>query len=503
MARIAIVKVRSAHDVEWNLPPAASRALGLLGQHGLRDHLLATNGQAFMPQLTLPYLAALGQAHNAAQGTRHTFELIDDHEERIHLDGFDMIWFTSVTSTAPAIYRLADAARDRGSRVAIGGIHATIRPDEASQHADAVVIGEAEAAVPAILGDYDRDRRLAPRYEGGRDHELDSLPVPAWRANRLVDDYAPWVIPVQTSRGCKNACYFCSTTRVQGARRRHRPVQEVVDEIRAMQDSGVVTPRKVLFFTDNNIVSDSDHRRGVQDTRYARELFEALIPLNVVWTGQGEISVGDDRELVELMARSGCIQLLIGFESISADNLDALGKPSNDVDAYAEQVAQLQRHGISLIGCLMFGLDHDTPDVFERTARFIDRCIDVPQLTILTPFPGTAQYRQMKREGRILHGDWSQYDITHVVFRPRGMTAEQLEEGYRWLARRTFTYRAVLNRALRAAIRPVVYQHPRMSFRSRFSSVLAPNLVYRALTKVGRRDTGNTLWQRELSEAPM
>jgi len=278
-------------------------------------------------------------------------------------------------------------------------------------------------------------------------------------------------------------------------------VQEVVDEIRALQDEGVLTPSKVIFFTDNNIVSDSDHRRGVRDTRYARSLFEALIDEGVMWVGQGEIAVASDLELVELMARSGCFQLLVGFESISEDNLDTIGKPSNDVGTYIEHVDRLHSHGVTLIGCLMFGMDHDTPEVFEHTARFIDRAIDIPQLTVMTPLPGTAQYRQMIRDGRMLHDDWSQFDITHVVHSPRGMTAQELEEGYRWLARRTFTYPAMLKRALRAAGRPLVYQHPRTTFRTRFSSVLAPNLVYRALSRVGRHGIGNTLWQRELSQA--
>lgn len=496
MAKIAIVKVRSAHDVEWELPTTAAKLLGWLGQHKLRDHLQATSGQAFMPQLTLPYLAALGQRYNARQGASHTFELIDDRAERIVTDGYDMIWFTCVTPTAPAIYRLADRARARGCPVAIGGIHATMLPDEVAEHADAVILGEGEAVVDALLADFDRDGRLAPRYKGGCDAALDSLALPDWRANPSVVDYAPWVVPVQTSRGCRNACHFCSTTRYQGAARRHRPVQEIVAEIEALREQGVLTPDKVIFFTDNNIVSDSDHRRGVRDTRYARELFEALIPLDVLWVGQGEINVADDAELVELMARSGCFQLLIGFESISGDNLDAVGKPSNNVDHYVEQIAQLQRHGISLIGCFIFGLDHDTPEVFERTARFIERTIDVPQLSILTPFPGTLQYRQMKREGRILHEDWSQYDITHVCYEPKGMSAARLEEGYRWMAQRIFSYPAVIKRALRAATRPLVYQHPQLSFRSRLSSVLAPNLVYRALTRVGRDDIAGTLWQR-------
>ncbi len=499
MARIAIVRVRSAHDVEWTLPSSAARLLGLLGQRRLRDHLLATSGQAFMPQLTLPYLAALGESHNNLRGTRHTFELLDDRAERIHLEDYDMVWFTSVTTTAPAVYRLADAARERGSVVAIGGIHATILPDEAAQHADAVVIGEGERVVRALLDDYDRGGRLSARYQGGRDCDLEALPTPRWNANPRVDDYAPWVVPVQTSRGCRNACHFCSTTRFQGARRRHRPVQEIVDEIHALQDSGVLTPKKVIFFTDNNIVSDSDHRRGVRDTRYARQLFEALIPTGVMWVGQGEIAVASEPDLVELMARSGCFQLLVGFESLSEDNLDTIGKPSNDVGSYLEHVDRLHSHGVTLIGCLMFGMDHDTPEVFERAARFIDRAIDIPQLTIMTPLPGTAQYRQMVRDGRMLSDDWSQFDITHMVHQPGSMTAHELEQGYRRLARRTFSYPAMFKRSLRAATRPLVYQHPKTTFRTRFSSVLAPNLVYRALSRVGRQDIGKTLWQREVS----
>lgn len=501
MARIAIVKVRSAHDVEWHLPSFAARLLGMLGQKGLRDHLQAATGQAFMPQLTLPYLAALGEAYNETARRDHRFTLIDDRAERIALEGFEMVWFTCVTPTAPATYRLADQARRRGTKVVIGGIHATMLPDEAAGHADAVVLGEGEAIVGQLLADYDRDGRLAPRYRGGCEATLGALPLPRWRGVRGVEDYAPWVLPVQTSRGCRNACHFCSTTRYQGAARRHRPVQEIVDELRALQDQGVLTPEKVVFFTDNNIVSDTDHRHGVRDTRYARQLFEALIPLDILWTGQGEISVADDPELVELLARAGCIQLLVGFESINPANLDAVGKTGNRVESYLERVAQLQRHGVTLTGCFIFGLEHDTPETFAQTGRFIEQAIDIPQLSLLTPFPGTLQYRQMKREQRLLHEDWSQYDITHVVFRPRHMTPAQLEQGYRRLAERTFSYGAVLRRALRAATRPLVYQHPRMSFRSRFSSVLAPNLVYRALTRIGRADPGGTLWQRELSAA--
>jgi radical SAM superfamily enzyme YgiQ (UPF0313 family) len=465
----------------------------------MRDHLRATTGQPFMPQLTLPYLAALGQRYNEAHGTDHRFELIDDRLDRIRLRGYDMVWFTAVSPTAPAVYRLSDRARAAGMTTVIGGIHATMLPDEVELHADAVVMGEGETTVAEILADWDRDRRLRPRYTGGHDASLDRLPVPRWR-DALLADYCPWIIPVQTSRGCRNACHFCSTTRYQGARRRHRPVQEVVDEILRLRDEGVLTPEKVIFFTDNNIVSDTDHRRGVTDTAYARELFRALESLEVLWTGQGEINVADDLELTQLMARAGCINLLVGFESIQQDNLATVGKPSNTVETYIRQIETLHRHGIAIIGCFIFGLDHDDHDVFDHTARFIERYIEVPQISLLTPFPGTPLHHRMAREGRLLHKDWSQYDITHVVFRPTNMTPEELELGYRQLSRRLFSWPAILSRSLRYALRPAQVHQSGFGRTSRFTSVLAPNLVYGSLCRIGRDRPGNDLSYEQVPE---
>jgi len=494
MARIAIVKVRSAHDVEWKLPRSAEVSLGLLGMRHMRDQLLAASGQSFMPQLTLPYLAALGEAYNVAAGMRHRFELVDDRAERIRLspDRYDMIWFTSVSPTAHAVYRLSDEARRRGMTTVIGGIHATMMPEEAAPHADALVLGEGETTVSELLADYDAGR-LEPRYRGRPVSRLDWLPRPDWRASSLAD-YCPWIVPVQTSRGCRNACQFCSTTRYQGARRRHRPVAEIVDEIRWLQDEGILTDNKVIFFTDNNIVSDSDHRRGVSDTTYARSLFSALAPLGVQWCGQGEINVARDHQLTRLMARSGCILLLVGFESIQQRNLAAVGKPSNQVETYIEHIETLHQHDVALIGCFIFGLDHDGPGVFEQTWPFIDRYIDVPQISMLTPFPGTALYRQIKREGRLLHEDWSRYDITHCVHEPKGMSARELEQGFAWLNERTFSWPAMIRRCLRRAAHPRVYSHPGLTFSGRASATLAPNLIYRSLCNIGR---GEQPWRGE------
>jgi hypothetical protein len=157
------------------------------------------------------------------------------------------------------------------------------------------------------------------------------------------------------------------------------------------------------------------------------------------------------------------------------------------VETYIERIQTLHDHDVSIFGCFIFGLDHDRPDVFEQTRSFIEEQIDVPQISMLTPFPGTALYRRLRREGRLLHEDWSQYDITHAVFRPIGMSPEELDAGYFELCRRVYAFPALLKRALRhASRRTASFSHPRMTFGSRISSVLAPNVIYGQLPKIGR-----------------
>ncbi|MBM4398254.1 MAG: B12-binding domain-containing radical SAM protein [Deltaproteobacteria bacterium] len=489
--RIAIVKKRTGHDLEWHMPPALVRAVDALALEGVLGRVRRTQGQAFMPQLTLPYLAALGRAYDSAAGTRHEFEVRDAREEELRLEGCDMAWFTVSTPNAPATYRVSDMLRARGVPTVLGGIHPSVMPGEAAGHATAIATGDGEETVPRILADFD-EGRLRARYDGGRAASMDGLPVPLWGreadASGGGNDPCPWVVPVQTSRGCRNACAFCSTTRFQGAARRHRPAGEVADEIRALQDAGVLTPDKTVFFTDNNIVSDSDHRRGARDTRHARELFEALLPLGIAWVGQGEVSVADDPDLVDLMARSGCHLLLVGLETVSQSAMDGIGKPGNRVGRYAAALETLHDHGIANIGCFIAGLDGDGPGVFDATAAFIRRHVDVPQLSLLTPFPGTPLFRRAEADGRLLHRDWSRYDILHVVSRPALMTPGELRAGYDRLVDEVYSPWAMASRALRYAARRTVNGMPRFGFAGRLSSVLAPNLVYRRLARLGRRD---------------
>ncbi len=488
MAEIAIVKVRTAQDLEWNPSPLLKRFLSSLGLGAFVQRLEHAEGQPFMPQLALPLLSGFGHRYNDLRGTRHRFHLVDDREDRLELDGFDMVWFTTGTNGAPATYRVSDRLRRKGIPTVIGGIHATMMSEEAAAHATAVAHGEAEGLVFEILEDFDA-QDLKPSYHGVRARNLGHQPLPRWEDAQ--GDYPAWIVPVETSRGCMNACRFCSTTRFQGAHRRHRPVADVVAEIRHLQETGVLTREKVVFFTDNNIVWDADYRHGITDTTYSRALFEALIPLEINWVGQGEVGVGADPELVALMSASGCHALLVGLETLEQEALTGLGKPCNDVSFYEDAISVLHDHGIANIGCFVLGLDQDGPEVFDQVRRFVEKWVDIPQISILTPFPGTALFRQYEREGRLLHRDWTKYDITNVVYRPARMTPEELDRGYLALTSEVAGYKDIVGRALRYALRATTNGMPRFGTMDRFTSILAPNIVYRWLSRASRAESTN------------
>ena len=481
MAKIYIARVRTNHELSWHVPPAFRTAARVLRLRYADRILSRIDGKPFLAQMTTYYLAALGEAAARARGADHTFEIIEAHERSFEVPSdADLVLFTVNTVAAPATYRIADGLRRRGVPVLLGGIHVTMLPGEAAEHADGIATGEAEATFDDLLADFEATGRPRPLYRGGRVESLAGLPLTRW-PRPPAEDACPWVIPLQTSRGCRNACAFCSTTRLQGAARRHRPVEDIVAEIRAYRESGIYDKDKTFFLTDNNTVSDSDHRRGLRDTTYAKSLFRALTPLGITWKGQGEISVADDPELLDLLAESGCDMLLVGFESLDQANLGTVGKVGNRVEDYIRRIEALHRHGIQLIGCFILGMDNDTTDVFDRTADFVQRYIDIPQISVLTPFPGTPLFARMEREGRILHRDWSRYDITHVVFRPQRMSAEELTQGHREVLEKVFSWPRMLSRATRTALHAVEPGIRRDALADRWISALAPNLVYGSL----------------------
>ncbi len=235
----------------------------------------------------------------------------------------------------------------------------------------------------------------------------------------------------EATRGCIHNCEFCVVPVAWGRKPYQKPVEEVVEDIRRHG-------ARKLIFVDLNLVADP---------AYARRLFEALIPLRLHWYGLATTLLAEDAELLGLAARSGCKGILMGLESLSPETLRRSSKSFNHPHRYRQIIEALHAHGIALQGCFVFGGDDDTPDVFDKTARFaVEAKIDLPRFAVLTPFPGTPLFQRLEREGRILTRDWEQYDAQHVVFQPARMTPRELQEGTERAWKRVYRCGAILKR---------------------------------------------------------
>ena len=358
------------------------------------------------PYLALTTLAALTPADFEVR-------VLDENVEAIDFsDRPDLAAISLMTPLAPRGYALADQFRARGVPVVLGGVHATMLPEEAKGHADAVVVGEGELTWPALLEDF-TSGSLKPLYRTDRQVPLRGLTPP--RRELLKRGAYLFQNTVQTTRGCPNDCDFCSVTTFYGNTYRFRPVPEVLKEIETMKGN-------LIFFVDDNIIG---HKA------YAQELFQGLIPLRRHWVSQATLSLTRDEKLLGLARESGCLGLFVGFEALSQEILNELGKPFYKVSQYETAIRILHDQGIGIQGSFIFGHDEDTPEAFSRVVRFCDRNrLDAVLFSLLTPFPGTRIYDQMLREKRILHFDWERYDMNHVVFQPRHMTPEALEQGF-------------------------------------------------------------------------
>jgi radical SAM superfamily enzyme YgiQ (UPF0313 family) len=335
-----------------------------------------------------------------------------------------------MTAAAPRGYEIADRFRDRGVPVVMGGMHPSALPEEAAEHADAVVIGEAENQWQQVFADFAAGRPQQTYRAEGRP-SLENLPLP--RRDLLDPRRYLMVNLVQTARGCPHACTFCSVSPTFGRQYRFRPIPEVIEEIRSLNTRWVAFP-------DDNIVANP--------TR-AKALFEALIPLRLRWVGQGDLTMARDNELLRLMARSGCTWMFVGLESVSEASLAAANKRPNLGLDMAEAIAKIHRHRIDIVGSFVLGLDPDTTAVFEETVAFAQRLrLGAAQFAVLTPFPGTRTHEDLTREGRIVNHDWSRYTQGHVVYQPRNMTAAQLQQGRQEAYRRFYSRQSILWRTL-------------------------------------------------------
>jgi radical SAM superfamily enzyme YgiQ (UPF0313 family) len=356
-------------------------------------------------------------------------QLFDEGIADVPLDlDADLVGLTVITGTAIRAYELADHFRQYGITVVLGGPHVTLIPDDAQPHATAIVTGYAEDSWPQLLRDF-VSGQLKPRYDQAPGFDLADRPFARREllpGNRYLTNNV-----FEATRGCIHSCDFCVVPAAWGRKPYQKPVEQVIADI---QQHGA----RKLIFVDLNLIADR---------RYAMELFKALIPLKLQWYGLATVLLADDTELLGMAARSGCKGLLMGLESISPQNLRESHKGFNSPDKYARVVERLHEHGIALQGCFVFGLDHDEPDVFLKTAEFaVQAKIDLPRFAIVTPFPNTALYKRLLAEGRILTKNWELYDGQHVVFRPAKLSIQELQQGTELAWKYAYSFRSIARR---------------------------------------------------------
>ena len=338
----------------------------------------------------------------------------DDRVESINYDApTDLVAISVETYTARRAYQIAARYRKKGVPVVMGGFHPTLAPQDALQHADAIVVGEAEESWPRLLSDFAADRMQ-------RQYRPEQRPTLAGRFpdRSIYGDkrYQPIAL-VETARGCKFKCEFCSITRFYNRTHQQRPVEDVVQEISALK-------QRYIFFTDDNI--------GVNRDRF-RDLLMALVPLKIWWSAQVSIDIARDAELLQLMRRSGCICVLIGFESLNPAVLARMDKAVNaQAEIYEDAAQALRKHGIGVYGTFVFGYDNDDAASFQRTLAFAKRHgFFFTAFNHLVPFPGTPLYDRLQSEGRLLHDTWwlsEGYRFGDLAFRVKGMTETQLAD---------------------------------------------------------------------------
>lgn len=385
------------------------------------------------PSLGLAILAALTPAEMSVKIVNEECEKIDFNEI------VDIVGLSFLTPAAPRAYEIADQFRRKGVTVVIGGVHASAMPEEAIGHADSVVVGEAENVWPKLLEDYGTGS-LKRFYQADGYVDLRNLPIP--RRELLNKKIYLTTNVVQASRGCPQGCEFCSIERFFGKKTRFRPIEEVIAEIKGMNR------RNLLLFTDDNLIVNPS---------YLESLLKALVPLKRKWLGEASWVVGHRPEILKLMRESGCLGLLIGFESIREQpNVQKTSRHNDMRNAYLRTIENLHKNRIAICGAMIFGFDNDDLSSFDENLQFcLEADVDVAQFSSLVPFPGTPLYDRLTEEGRIITRDWSKYtyEPPGKVFRPKNMTCEELVSNIGRIYRKFYSYKRLLPWLTRALVR--------------------------------------------------
>ena len=377
------------------------------------------------------HLHLLNMAVVAALATPYFNEIkiIEEVFEPLDLDETaDLVGITMMTCQADRGYYLADHFRKRGMRTICGGSHATFMTNECAKHFDAVVVNEAESVWDELMADFLADS-LKPVYRSDKLIDLKDLPIP--RKELFMKNGAHLDV-TQAGRGCPLGCEFCTVTQMYGKKFRTRPVEHIVEEIKRFNS-------KRLFFVDDNIFLSKP---------YAYELCEALIPLNVRWAGQGSLElICRDDELLRLAARSGCVSLFVGIESVEQETLNAHHKQFNKVQNFRDNLRKMNRAGILVVGSFIFGFEQDTPESFDKILDFaIENNIYMVNCGILTPFPGSVTYDKAVQQEKIVDFRWGQYTGTNLVWQHPVMSKAEVEARYDRFRRKFYSWSSIARR---------------------------------------------------------
>ena len=343
---------------------------------------------------------------------KHTVTVVNERYSKIDYDEpYEIVNINFTTSTAPRAYEIADKFREKSVTVVLSGLHASALPQEAKQHADSVLLGWGEVNWLQLLEDFEKNR-LKPVYEPIKYD--DSVPIPPTNV-----ELPGFIVSgaIEATRGCPYKCNFCPEVNIPGGSQFYaRPVEEVIAEIRDL-------PQKIFNFYDLSLTVNPE---------YTKSLFRKMKGLHKHFSCNGNVDVlARDKELVKLSKEAGCVSWLVGFESVSQQTIDVVGKRTNKVEEYAQAVKNVHDNGMIVVGSFMFGFDIDTKDVFDETLKMIKELeIDIVDLCILTPFPGTPVFNRLDKENRLLTKDWSKYKM-NVMFKPKNMTPEELLHGVR------------------------------------------------------------------------
>ncbi|HEC82080.1 MAG TPA: B12-binding domain-containing radical SAM protein [Thermoplasmatales archaeon] len=375
------------------------------------------------PSLTLQQIAGITPPE-------HTVTIVDERYEDIDFEKqYDLVGISCMTYNSIRGYEVADEFRKKGVPVVFGGYHASLLPEEAKQHADSVVIGEAEETWPRLLKDLE-EGNLKPFYRAEKLVPPELIPP----ARHDIGVYTV-MEAIQASRGCPVGCEFCAMQKVEGPVFRGRPVENVINEMKTIKS-------KTIFFADASLTISPP---------YTKSLFKEMVSLNKRFHCFGNINVlAKDDELLTLAKEAGVERWYVGIESITQENIDLSGKKTNKVENYITAVRKVQDHGMEITGFFMFGFDNDTPDIFDKTLEFmLNLDLDGISFSVLTPYPGTRLAERLEKEGRILSKDWSKYAEGYVNFQPKKMTVDELANGVGMIVREYFSYKNILARSIR------------------------------------------------------